>query len=83
MLTKGGHLNGIAGVAIGQFVGFKPNGPITAIDLLREYLEPIGVPILGGLPLGHGAAPRSVYLGTRAVLDADTGVLTSTREAMT
>lgn len=82
MLTKGGHLDGIAGVAIGQFVGFKPNGPITVIDLLREYLEPMGVPILGGLPLGHGGAPHSVYLGTRAVLDADAGVLTSTREAM-
>ncbi len=82
MLINGGHLDGVAGIAIGQFTGFKAHGAFTVMDLLREYLGPLGVPILGGLPLGHGAAPRSVYLGTRAVLDADAGVLTSTREAM-
>ncbi|MEM9359804.1 MAG: LD-carboxypeptidase, partial [Pseudomonadota bacterium] len=54
MLHRGGHLDGIAGVAVGQFeqVNLKP--PLSAIDLLREHLGRLNVPILGGLPIGHG-----------------------------
>jgi muramoyltetrapeptide carboxypeptidase len=81
MLTKGGHLDGVAGVAVCQFTGFRSHGEITIMSLLRDYLGPLGVPILGGVPLGHGAVPRSVYLGTFAVLDADNGTLISTRKA--
>ncbi len=51
MLRKAGHLKGLAGVAVGQFTGFKPNGTFTIIDLLRDHLGQLGVPILGGLPL--------------------------------
>jgi muramoyltetrapeptide carboxypeptidase len=32
-------------------------------------------PVLGGLPVGHGAAPVAVPVGTHAVLDADVGLL--------
>lgn len=81
-LIKGGHLDGVRGFAIAQFTGFKSHGSFTVMDLLREYLEPLGVPILGGLALGHGANPRSVFLGTRAQLDADAGRLSVFREAV-
>lgn len=71
MLIKGGHLNGVAGIALGQFTDFKPSGTWTVSDLLREHLGLLGVPILGGLPLGHGAQPRSILMGGLAVLDAE------------
>lgn len=54
MLTKAGHLDGVAGIALGQFTDIKANGSLTITDLLSEYLTPLNVPILGGLPLGHG-----------------------------
>ena len=53
MLTKAGHLDGVAGIALGQFTDIKPSGSLTIVDLLSEYLNPLDVPILGGLPLGH------------------------------
>ncbi len=74
-LYRSGVLDGVAGVAVGQFtdcVGERPS----VLDVLAERLHPLGVPVLGGLPIGHGAVRRTVPLGTRAVLDADAGTLT-------
>ncbi|WP_258124177.1 S66 peptidase family protein [Mesorhizobium onobrychidis] len=68
-LLKSGALNGVAGVAIGQFSGFASSKGVTIVDLLRERLSHLGVPILGGLPLGHGDRPVAVPIGTEAVLD--------------
>ena len=80
MLRKGGHLGGLAGIAIGQFTGFKSNGRLTAIDLLLDHLRGMDVPILGGLPIGHGKRPLSIPTGAMSVLDADAGELTALRE---
>jgi len=44
--------------------------------MLRDQLSALGVPLLGGLPLGHGATPLVVPVGPEAQLDADRGVLT-------
>ncbi|GAC1040376.1 hypothetical protein [Rhizobium sp. No.120] len=45
------------------------------IDILREHLAELKVPILGGLPLGHGDSPASVFIGAVAELDAEAGIL--------
>jgi len=76
MLRNAGHLDGIAGIAVGQFTKFNPSKGITIIGLLRDHLSRLGVPILGGLPLGHGDHPATVPLGATAVLDAKAGTLT-------
>jgi muramoyltetrapeptide carboxypeptidase len=77
MLRKAGHLDGLAGIAIGQFTKFSPSsGGVTVVDLLRDHLDPLGVPILGGLPLGHGERPVPVPVGAMATLDASGGTLT-------
>ena len=76
MLRKAGHLAGLAGVAIGQFTGFQPSNWFTIVDLLREHLASIEVPVLGGLPLGHGDEPLSTPLGVMATLDATSQDLT-------
>ena len=77
MLRKAGHLDGVAGIAVGQFTGFKPSsGGLTVIDLLRDHLQRLGVPILGGLPVGHGEGWLPVPHGAQARLDASTGTLT-------
>lgn len=75
MLSKGGHLNGLAGIAVGQFTDFKPSGTLTITDLLRDHLTRLHVPLLGGLPLGHGEGARSVLMGRPTVLDAGRGEL--------
>ena len=76
MLRKAGHLDGLAGVAVGQFVGFKPSsGGLTVVDLLRDHLHRLGVPILGGLPVGHGENWLPFLHGAPAVLNASGGTL--------
>lgn len=75
MLRKGGHLKGLAGIALGQFTDIKPSGSWTVIDLLHQHLVPLGLPILGGLPLGHGETSQSFPLGRRTVLDGTDSVL--------
>jgi muramoyltetrapeptide carboxypeptidase len=44
------------------------SGSSTLIDP-RQHLEPLGLPILGGLPLGHGANSQSFPLGRQTRLD--------------
>lgn len=76
MLRNGGHLDGLAGVAVGQFEKCPPSKGIGVVDLVRDHLDRLGVPVLGGLPLGHGRAPLTIPLGATAVLDTATRTLT-------
>ncbi|WP_412474588.1 hypothetical protein ACK83U_10370 [Rhizobium sp. WW22] len=75
MLRKAGHLYGLLGVAIGQFTNFEFDRSYSVIDILREHLAELKVPILGGLPLGHGDRPASAFIGAIAELDAKAGIL--------
>jgi len=79
MLTKAGHFEGLVGVAVGQYTQCGAQASTSAdsdtLWILRDRLGPLGVPILGGLPIGHGADPRAVPVGTWATLDADAGWL--------
>ena len=62
----------------GRFDGFEGyrDRDRTVLDVLHDRLDALGVPILAGLPLGHGPNPRTVPLGTTCTLDADAGTLT-------
>lgn len=81
-LIESGALAGVRGVAIGHLTAnphvvrdAEPPG-WTVVEMLQERLGALGVPVLGGLPLGHDPDPLTVPLGTMATLDATAGVLT-------
>lgn len=77
-LRLSGALDGVTGVALGsfdEFAGYEDRG-WTVLDVLHDLLDDLGVPILGGLPIGHLENPVPVPLGVPAVLDADAGRLT-------
>jgi muramoyltetrapeptide carboxypeptidase len=76
MLRNGGYLSGIVGIAAGQFEKCPPSKGITVVNLLRDHFAGLNVPILGGLPLGHGRQPLTIPLGATAVLDAAGKTLT-------
>jgi len=80
MLENAGHLKGVRGVAVGRYYlcgsDATTQGDWTAIVVLRDRLSRLNVPILGGLPIGHGENTESTPLGTMATLDADKGTLT-------
>lgn len=82
MLIKTGIIKNVVGVAIGQYTGCgnatdpTGNSKCTEIDILRDRFGLLGVPILGGLPIGHGKNPIALPIGTSATLDAHAGTLT-------
>jgi muramoyltetrapeptide carboxypeptidase len=77
-LRRSGCLDGLKGVAVGQFIRSAEPKPRkwSVIDVLYDQLGELGVPILGGLPIGHGPHPPTVPLGTMATLDTMAGTLT-------
>jgi len=76
-LLHAGKLSGLAGVGVGQMVGCESarHPDVGVCDVIREILEPLGVPILVDLPFGHCDAHWPWPVGGRAVLDADQGRL--------
>lgn len=75
-LRRTGVLAGVAGVAVGQFTDCADNWAVSVSDVIAERLGDLGVPVLGGLPIGHGHGQLTVALGTPATLDATAGTLT-------
>ncbi|WP_091615822.1 S66 peptidase family protein [Micromonospora mirobrigensis] len=75
-LRRAGALDGLAGVAVGQFTDCADGWDTTVVDVLTDRLGDLGVPVLGGLPIGHGPGQLTVPVGTPAVLDATAGTLT-------
>jgi muramoyltetrapeptide carboxypeptidase len=75
-LRRAGVLDGVAGVAIGQFTRCADEWPVTVVDVLVDRLGDLGVPVLGGLPVGHGVGQLTVPVGVPATLDSVTGTLT-------
>ena len=77
-LRRSGCLEGLNGVAVGQFIRSAEERPgkWSIVDVLQDQLSPLGVPVLGGLPIGHGPHPPTVPLGTTARLDTVTRSLT-------
>jgi muramoyltetrapeptide carboxypeptidase len=76
-LRRAGALDGLAGVAVGQFTECADGWPTSIVDVLTEHLFALRVPVLGGLPLGHGIDQLTVPVGVAATLDPDAGTLTT------
>lgn len=76
-LLRSGVLRGLRGVALGQFTGFDDytDRGWTVVDVLKDRLGKFDVPVLGGLPIGHGPEALAVPVGPEAVLDTQAGTL--------
>lgn len=76
-LRRIGALHRIAGVAIGQFnaAGDGSSG-WTAAQAVTDRLTDLGVPVLGGLRIGHGNGQLTVPIGAKATIDTAAGTLT-------
>ncbi|MFT4625033.1 MAG: muramoyltetrapeptide carboxypeptidase [Myxococcota bacterium] len=71
-LHDAGGLCGVAGVALGEFVGCTGGARWTLDDVLRDQLAPLNVPILARLPIGHGAANHAFPIGASARIEDGT-----------
>ena len=65
-LLQAGCLEGAAGFVLGSWVDCGDPYPV-----LEELLAPLGVPVIAGLPVGHGQPQLSVLLGTLGAIDTE------------
>ena len=84
-LAAAGKLQRAAGVVVGEMKDCDWGDQRQASDwarsrsledVLEEHLQPLGVPVLYKLPLGHGKHLAALPLGVRCTLDADGRTLT-------
>ena len=90
-LAQAGKLHKVAGVVVGQMekCDWGDLRPVSdwarsrsIEDVLEERLQPLGVPVLYGLPLGHGKHLAALPLGVTCTLDADARTLTVDEPAL-
>ena len=78
-LGQAGLLGGLAGVVFGRCRGCDPEmdavGSFTLEEVVRQHLEPLGVPAILGAPIGHITDKITLPIGAMAELDADAGDL--------
>lgn len=75
-LRMTGALDQVAGVIVGQFTEMKRgtgDGALGFDEVLATYLEPLGVPVAYGFPIGHVDDQWTLPIGVRARLDATAG----------
>ncbi len=66
-LAAGGHLARAGAVVVGDFTQCDPGADGVTVDhVLREALGELGVPVVRGVPVGHGVRNDPVVLGGRA-----------------
>ncbi len=88
MLTElwlSGHLQKVAGIALGKFTdtgGYSGN-EFSLEDVFRMRFEPLGVPTVRGLMIGHVEDQTTVPIGIEAELDADAGHIKLLEAAVT
>ena len=77
-LRLAGALDGVAGIVVGQFSEMHRRGADGAMGFDRvigHYLEPLGVPVAMGFPIGHVDDQWTLPIGVRGRLDAGAGEL--------
>ena len=77
-LRRAGAFRGVRAFALGDFHRCVPRPRRRELKLpqvLRDHLEPLGVPSVGGIRAGHGRRNLPVPFGARAILDPRKGRL--------
>ncbi len=77
-LLRTGWFDDVAGIVLGSWTDCGDG----AVDTVVERLSGLGVPLVSGLPFGHGRPQLTVPLGVEAELDADAGTLTFLEPAL-
>lgn len=73
-LELAGVLGQVAGIALGE-LGAKPDIQRQAGEVAARRLGGLGVPVVSGLPFGHGSQNRCLPMGARARIDGNAGSL--------
>jgi len=76
-LALAGVFDRVRGLALGEFTGCEePDADYASAEVLAGLAAEVGLPCVGGLPIGHGPVNQPVPLGCRVRLDGTGGRLT-------
>src|SRR4051812_29762023 len=88
-LHNAGKLERVRGIVIGELYKSAASAQLepwlrsrSMEDVFEHHLEPLGVPIIHNLPLGHGKHLWTLPLGVSATVDADARALTIAEAAL-
>jgi muramoyltetrapeptide carboxypeptidase len=79
-LVRAGWFDDVRGIALGGFTDCGSEESVRA--LVVDRLAPLGVPMVWGVPVGHGPRNLAFPLGLPALLDADQGSLVLRQAAL-
>lgn len=80
-LRLSGQLKGLVGLIAGTF---EDCGDISSINgVLRDTLSDLQIPVVSGLPVGHGLENISLPIGVQASLDTEAMILSITESCVT
>ena len=82
-LQLAGKLDTLRGAVLGQFTRnydreedqMTEDPRFTVDGVLRQYFEPLGIPVLMNYPVGHSPYNATLPLGAQVEIDADQGTL--------
>lgn len=75
-LAQAGHFDRAAAILLGEFTGCSAGKfGVATEDVLAERLSTLPLPVLAGLPVGHGNRNSPLLLGGLARLDLPAGLL--------
>ena len=78
-LRMSGALTGVRAILVGQLLAPATKrefpGDRDVADVLRDHLLPLGVPVVTGIPVGHGAGKWTIPIGGTASVETGRGVV--------
>jgi muramoyltetrapeptide carboxypeptidase len=81
-LQLAGKLSGLRGAVLGQFTERDSDrkkevrtGRFSINGILKQYFEPLGIPVLWNFPIGHHKKNCTLPMGGEVEIDADAGTL--------
>ncbi len=76
-LRVGGYFKGLRAIVLGEFLDCSPGKfGVPTSKVLADNLGVLGIPLVAGLPFGHGAQNFPLLHGGHATLDTHTRTLT-------
>lgn len=88
-MLEAGVMDGVLGIAVGECVGCEHEVGRSGYDNCQSFRDVVlerfgglGVPIVTGLPFGHGNEKATIPYGVEATLDGNTGELIITEAAV-
>jgi muramoyltetrapeptide carboxypeptidase len=75
-LRDAGVFDRVRAVIVGELLDCEPGSDgTTAMDVIAERIAGLGIPVIAGVPIGHGALNQPVRLGAIVSVEGDAGVV--------